>query len=58
MNLKYEYSLDNDVVELTIPNSGSISIKDNRDGDSYSIFCGYIKNKSELHRLMKQLDII
>jgi hypothetical protein len=40
------------------PNSGCIRIIDDRDGDEYTIFYGYIKNKSELKRLMKQLDIL
>lgn len=40
------------------PNSGSISIKDNKDGDDYCVFYGYIRNKSEFRRIMEHLDII
>lgn len=40
------------------PNSGSIKIVDNRDGDNYNIFNGYIKNKSELKNIMYMLDIL
>lgn len=40
------------------PNSGSIKIIDNRDGDDFSVFYGYIRNKSELRKIMEHLDII
>lgn len=55
------YLFRGDNTELSIVNNSvnnwtMISIK--RQGVSSSIFCGYIKNKSEFSRLLKQLSII
>lgn len=43
-------------IPLPVPNRGHISIMDLRDGAV--IFWGYIKNKSELKKLMCQLNIL
>lgn len=54
----YYYSTDHFCVRLTSEGNNIYSIHSLKDSNTYCIFQGTIKNKSELHKLMQQLGTL